>query len=51
MRFFLPFDNYESPALPSDLPTYARYRLDVLKLFKARRLGISNEIKRRCVLG
>jgi hypothetical protein len=51
VRFLLPFDNYESPALPSDLPTYARYRLESLKLFKARRLSISNEIKRRCVLG
>ncbi|MEJ1191874.1 hypothetical protein V9L17_01710 [Pseudarthrobacter sp. CCNWLW207] len=51
VRLLLPFDNSESPALPSDLPTYARYRLDSLKLFEARRLGFSNEIKRRCVLG
>ena len=40
----LPFDNFESPALPSDLPTYARYRLDSLELFQARRLRILNAI-------
>ena len=27
VRFLLPFDNFESPWLPSYLPTYARYRL------------------------
>lgn len=51
VRFLLPFDNFDSPALPSDLPTYARYRLDSLKLFEARRLSILDEIRRRCALG
>jgi hypothetical protein len=51
VRFLLPFDNFVSPVLPSDLPTYARYRLDSLKLFKARRFSILQEIRRRCVLG
>uniref|UniRef100_UPI003F496865 DUF6994 family protein n=1 Tax=Paenarthrobacter ureafaciens TaxID=37931 RepID=UPI003F496865 len=50
VRSLLPFDNFESPVLPSDLPTYERYRLDSLKLFEARRLSILDEIKRRCAL-
>jgi hypothetical protein len=50
VRFLLPFDNFESPVLPRDLPTYKRYRLDSLRLFKARRLRILNEIRRRCPL-
>jgi hypothetical protein len=45
VRFLLPFDNFESPVLPSDLPTYARYRLDRLELFEARRLRILNAIR------
>ena len=45
VRFLLPFDNFESRALPSDLPTYARYRLDSLELFEARRLRILEAIK------
>ncbi|KRE78237.1 DUF6994 family protein [Arthrobacter sp. Soil763] len=45
VRFLLPFEDFESPALPSDLPTYARYRLDSLKLFEARRLRILKAIK------
>ena len=45
VRFLLPFDNFESPALPSELPTYARYRLDNLELFEARRLRILNAIR------
>ena len=44
VRFLLPFDNFESPVLPSDLPTYARYRLESLDLFEARRLRILNAI-------
>lgn len=45
VRFLLPFDNFESPALPSDLPTYARYRSDNLEMFEARRLRILNAIR------
>lgn len=45
VRFLLPFDNFESPALPSDLATYARYRLDSLELFEARRLRILKAIE------
>lgn len=44
VRFLLPFDDFKSPALPSDLPTYARYRLESLELFEARRLRILNSI-------
>lgn len=51
VRFLLPFDNFESPALPCDLPTYARYRLDSLELFEARRLSILKAISSRCALG
>ena len=50
VRFLLPFDNFDSPVLPSDLLTYERYRLDSLELFEARRLRILDEIRRRCVL-
>ncbi|WP_138413308.1 DUF6994 family protein [Sinomonas gamaensis] len=50
VRFLLPFNDFEPPVLPSDLPTYKRYRRDSLKLFKARRRSILDEIKRRCVL-
>ncbi|QQQ62644.1 DUF6994 family protein [Paenarthrobacter ureafaciens] len=50
VRFLLPFDNFMSSALPSDLPTYERYRLDSLNLFEARRLRILDEIKRRSEL-
>lgn len=45
VRFLLPFENFESPHLPSDLQTYARYRLDSLELFEARRLRILNAIR------
>ncbi|MET3206369.1 UNVERIFIED_ORG: hypothetical protein ABIB21_003191 [Arthrobacter sp. UYEF13] len=47
VRFLLPFDSFE-PVLPSDLPTYKRYRLDSLdslELFEARRLRILNAIR------
>lgn len=44
VRFLLPFDDFKSPALPSDLPTYARYRLESLELFEARRLRILDAI-------
>lgn len=50
VRFLPPFDNYESPALPFNLSTYERYRMDNLELFEARRLGILSEIERRCAL-
>ncbi len=41
VRMLLPFnDDFTSPALPSDLQTYKRYRLDSLELFEARRLRI-----------
>lgn len=47
VRLLLP----ESPVLPSDLATYARYRQQNLNLFKARRLRILDEIRSRCALG
>lgn len=50
VRFLLPFDNFKSPPLPSDVATYARYRLDNLELFEARRQRILNEINRRRLL-
>lgn len=40
VRFLLPFEDFNTPVLPTDLPTYARYRLDSLELFEARRLRI-----------
>ncbi len=46
VRFLLPFDNFKSAVLPSDLPTYAQYRQDSLELFEARRLRILDEINR-----
>jgi hypothetical protein len=39
-HFLLPFDDFQSPASPSDLPIYTRYRPDNLELFEARRLRI-----------
>ncbi|MDQ0260440.1 hypothetical protein J2W20_002344 [Sinomonas atrocyanea] len=48
VRFLLPFDDFKTPALPSDLPTYERYRKNSLALFEARRLSILKEIERRC---
>ena len=50
VRFLLPFDDFGSPVLPSDLPTYERYRLDSLELFEARRLRILDEVGRRASL-
>jgi len=44
VRFVLPFDDFQSPPLPNNLPTYAQYRLDSLKLFETRRLRILNAI-------
>ena len=44
VRFLLPFDDFNGPALPADLPTYARYREDSLEMFEARRLRILNAI-------
>ncbi|WP_413250214.1 DUF6994 family protein [Sinomonas flava] len=49
VRFLLPFDDFQGPVLPSDLPTYERYRQDSLALFEARRLSILKEIERRCI--
>lgn len=40
VKFLLPFDNFGPKPLPSDLETYAQYRLDSLKLFEARRSRI-----------
>lgn len=45
VRFLLPFENFDLLPLPSDLPTYARYRLDSLELFEARRLRILKALK------
>lgn len=45
VRFLLPFDDFKTRALPSDLQTYARYRLDSLEMFEARRLRILKAIK------
>lgn len=44
VRFLLPFNDFQPPVLPADLPTYEQYRLDSLKLFEARRLRIANAI-------
>lgn len=44
VRFMLPFDDFASPPLPNDLPTYATYRLASLELFEARRLRILDAI-------
>lgn len=44
VRFLLPFDDFVAPPLPSDLPTYAKYRLDSLDLFEARRSRILDAI-------
>jgi len=44
VRFVLPFDDFQSPPLPDDLPTYAKYRLNNLELFEARRLRILDAI-------
>lgn len=49
VKFLLPFDDFASAPLPTDLDTYAKYRLDNLALFEARRKTILAEISRRLV--
>lgn len=42
VKFFLPFDDFQSPPLPADLATYLEYRQGTLELFEARRHRILN---------
>jgi len=44
VRFLLPFDDFNGPALPPDLSSYERYLGDSLQLFEARRDRLQREI-------